>query len=267
MYQGTSRIKGALLLPVDRVYPDPDQPRQEFAADDLERLAGSLKERGQLQPIRVRADADGQRWVIIAGERRWRAAQLAGLTHVAAVEAQGRLSPEAILEDQLVENCLRVDLKPVEQARAYRSLMERLAINQQQLSARLNVRPSAVSEALSLLDLPEPVQQKVDAGLLAPSTAAVIARIDDPAEQERLAAETETAGLTTKEVRAALATKAAAAGKRPRREKPQTRRLEFEFDGVSIVITAADPDAPDAALEGALKRALAKLKSRTASAA
>ena len=86
-YQGCTRIKSALLIQVDRIVPDPNQPRKEFEPESLRQLADSLKERGQLQPIRVRWDAAMERWVIIAGERRWRAAALAGLPTITAVEA------------------------------------------------------------------------------------------------------------------------------------------------------------------------------------
>src|SRR5206468_5331750 len=98
---------------------------KEFEPGALERLAESLKERGQLQPIRVRWEAGMDKWVIIAGERRWRAATLAGLATVAAVEASGPLTDDEILGDQLVENCVREDLKPIEQARAFKALMDR----------------------------------------------------------------------------------------------------------------------------------------------
>ena len=123
-FTGLGRIKNAFLIPLDRIAPDPNQPRKDFKPEALERLAVSLKERGQLQPIRVRWNAPLDRWIIIAGERRWRAAALAGMATVAAVEASQPLTEDEILEDQLVENCVRSDLLPVEQARAFKTLME-----------------------------------------------------------------------------------------------------------------------------------------------
>ena len=118
-YEGVTRPRDALTIPVDKLRPDPDQPRREFDEEDLQRLAESLRSRGQLQPIRVRWDAGQQSWVIVSGERRWRAAGLAGLTSLACVEVKGEPTPDEILEDQLIENCLRADLKPIEQAHAY----------------------------------------------------------------------------------------------------------------------------------------------------
>ena len=90
---GIKQLKGGMMLPLDRVAPDPDQPRKEFDPEGLDRLAASLKTQGQVQPIRVRWNESVNRWIIIAGERRWRAAQIAGLETIAAVEAQGRSTP------------------------------------------------------------------------------------------------------------------------------------------------------------------------------
>src|SRR6185312_3212783 len=103
----------------------PEQPRKDFEPQALADLAASLKDRGQLQPIRVRWDEGSGRWLIVAGERRWRAAQMAGMTAMLCVEAKGAQTPDDILEDQLVENCLRADLAPLEQARAFKALVDR----------------------------------------------------------------------------------------------------------------------------------------------
>src|SRR4051812_45128101 len=119
-YDGVTRPKDALTIPVAKLLPDPDQPRSEFDEEELARLAESLRTRGQLQPIRVRFDAPRSAWVIISGERRWRAAMIAGLASLACVEVKGEPNADAILEDQLVENCLRSDLKPIEEARAFK---------------------------------------------------------------------------------------------------------------------------------------------------
>ena len=118
-YDGVTRPKDVLTVPIAKLVPDSEQPRSEFDDDELQRLAESLRSRGQLQPIRVRWDAIRELWVIVSGERRWRAAGLAGLAALACVEVKGELTPESILEDQLVENCLRSDLKPIEEARAF----------------------------------------------------------------------------------------------------------------------------------------------------
>jgi ParB family chromosome partitioning protein len=159
------------VIEVGRIGPDPSQPRTEFDAESLGRLAESLKTRGQLQPIRVRWDAVAGRYVIVLGERRWRGAQLAGLASVACVVIAGNPSADELLEDQLVENALREDLKPVEQARAFRSLMDRTGMSQNQLASKLGIGQGTISKAIALLGLPTDVQIAVDAGDIAPRAA------------------------------------------------------------------------------------------------
>lgn len=116
-YKGAARIKDALAIKLEQIIPDPNQPRKEFDPVALDELAASLKARGQLQPVRVRWDEGASRWILISGERRYRAALLAGLPTLTCIEATRPLTEEDLLEDQLVENCLRQDLKPIEQAR------------------------------------------------------------------------------------------------------------------------------------------------------
>ncbi len=195
-FQGRTALRDACSIRVDRIEPDPHQPRTEFDADSLERLAASLKARGQLQPIRVRWEEASGLYVIVLGERRWRAAKLAGLESVACVVVSGTMSPEEILEDQLIENCLRQDLRPIEQARAYQSLMQRLDLSQRALADKLNISQGQVMQSLRLLELPEPVRQSIDAGELAPTVGYQIAQIPDPQQQRAVAAEVMASGLT-----------------------------------------------------------------------
>jgi ParB family chromosome partitioning protein len=210
-FQGRRQLREAAQIRVDRIVPDPDQPRKEFDADSLARLAESLKTRGQLQPIRVRWDESRGVYVVVLGERRWRAAGIVGLDAVTAVVVNGRPSPEELLEDQLVENALREDLKPVEQARAYQSLMARLGLTQRQLAERLQVSQGAIAQALALLDLPAPVQAQVDGGRLAPTVAYEVAKLPTPEIQAELADRILAEGLTraavVAEVRAAKVAK------------------------------------------------------------
>jgi ParB family transcriptional regulator, chromosome partitioning protein len=177
-YRGASRIKDAMAIEIDRIVADPSQPRKEFEPGALEALASSLKERGQLQPVRVRWSGDLDRWVLISGERRWRAARMAGTATLMCVEAKGEMSPDEILEDQLVENCIREDLKPVEQGRAFRTLMDRRGCSARQLADSLRVSHQAVGRALALLTLPEDLQEQVDAGSIPASAAAEVAKVD-----------------------------------------------------------------------------------------
>jgi ParB family chromosome partitioning protein len=243
---GIKAIKGALMLPLDRVTPDPEQPRKEFDPEALERLAASLKDRGQVQPIRVRWDQGMERWIIIAGERRWRAARIAGLEAIAAVEAQGTLDPDAILEEQLVENCLRDDLKPIEQARAFEALLRRRGWSMRQLGEHLHLNHSAISRALSLLDLPEELREAIDAGSVAPSTGQEIAKVKDPEQRQALADQALAGQLVHREARARTT--------RPRKMSPT--RARYAYEGVTVQVTFDRPDVPHAEVVAALRRAL-----------
>jgi ParB family transcriptional regulator, chromosome partitioning protein len=175
------------VIRVDRLMPDPDQPRTEFDPEALEQLAGSLRTRGQLQPIRARWSAEADRYIIVVGERRWRAAALAGIEALECVVVDGTATPDEILEDQLVENALRADLKPVEQGRAYDRLMKARGLSQRALAERLNVSQAAVAKAVALLTLPEPIQTEVDAGSIGPDIAYQLSKIDDVREQAEMA--------------------------------------------------------------------------------
>lgn len=185
--EGRKRLDAASLIRLDRIIADPHQPRTEFDPDALELLAASLKARGQLQPIRVRWDDAADRYIVIVGERRYRAAKLAGLESIACVVATGGATVEDLLEDQLVENALRQDLKPVEQARAYRTLLSARGLTHRQLADRLQIGHASIARALALLDLPEPIQAEVEAGSIAPNTAYELSKVSDPDEQAELA--------------------------------------------------------------------------------
>jgi ParB family chromosome partitioning protein len=186
-YQGRVQLRDACLIRIDRIEADPNQPRSEFDAESLERLAASLKQRGQLQPIRVRWNEVNSRYSVVVGERRWRAAALAGLESLACIVVPGDATPEEILEDQLVENCLRVDLRPIEQARAYQSLIERLGLSQRALADTLNISQGHVMQALKLLELPEPIRASIEEGKIAPTIGYELSKIEDRTAQAELA--------------------------------------------------------------------------------
>jgi ParB family chromosome partitioning protein len=205
--EGRRRLESACVIRVDRIAPDPNQPRVEFDSDSLARLADSLKNRGQLQPIRVRWDDAKSIYVVVVGERRWRAAQLAGLETLACVVIAGGATPEDLLEDQLIENCLREDLRPIEQARAFKSLIESRGLSQRQLAERLQVGQGTISKALALLGLPEEIQRSVDSGDIGPDAAYQLSKVPDPVEQASLARDAVKGGLKRDEIKAKTSTK------------------------------------------------------------
>jgi ParB/RepB/Spo0J family partition protein len=159
-WQGVQKTAGAVEIPVTMIARDPDQPREEFADEALDRLAASLKARGQLQPIRVRWDEGRGVYMILVGERRWRAAQRAGLATLSAVVTEAPLEPADRLVLQLVENCLREDLQPIEQAKAFRALIAAHGWSVRRLAEELAITHSTVVRALALLDCPRPCRRR-----------------------------------------------------------------------------------------------------------
>lgn len=230
-YDGVTRPRDALTIPVAMIRPDPDQPRKEFAPEELAMLAGSLKARGQLQPIRVRYDEGRGGWTIVFGERRWRAAQMAGLETLTAVEVKGEPTPEDILEDQLIENCVRADLKPIEQAHSFRALMDRRGYSGRQLAEVLNCSHASVQRALALLELPASVRDQVEQGALAPATAYEVSKVADPMLQVEVAQAAVAEGLSRTEVSELVQ---AVKAKRP---VPSTRPEPVTIDAGGVLVT------------------------------
>lgn len=204
-YAGRTKGSGGEMA-LANIIPDPDQPRTEFDEAELAQLAESLKTHGQLQPIRVRwAQAHGK-WVVIAGERRYRAALLAGLTKLACVFVEAEVPADVLLEEQLVENAIRSGLKPIEQARAYRRLMDMKGWTGKQVGERLQLHPTSVTRALQLLDLPAQVQAHIDGGAIAPSVGVELAKIESVEAQAEVAERIVAEGLTRSEAAAAVKT-------------------------------------------------------------
>jgi len=160
---GSVRAEELRQLPIELISANPRQPRKRFDEDALEQLAASLGERGVLQPVLVRPAAGG-RYEIVAGERRWRAAQIAGLAEIPALVRE-REDAEA-LELALIENMAREDLSPIEEARACAALVEELNLTREEVGLRVGRGRVAVSNLVRLLDLPDAVIELLDSGAL-----------------------------------------------------------------------------------------------------
>jgi ParB family transcriptional regulator, chromosome partitioning protein len=182
-----TRNRAAGEIEVDQVMPDPEQPRKEFDDEAVRNLAEDIKARGQLQPIRCRWSATHQKWIIIAGERRWRAHKLAGLPKISCLFIDRDMTEQEIRSEQLVENLLREDLSPMEQARGFRHLMDLNHWTATELAAQLHISNAAVSRAVTLLKLPEDLQAKVEDGTLPPTTAYQVAKVKNAGKQRELA--------------------------------------------------------------------------------
>jgi ParB family chromosome partitioning protein len=149
--------KNYFICPIEKIQPNRNQPRKHFAPEKLEELAASIREQGIIQPIVVTRKTDG--YEIIAGERRWRAAQKAGLHEIPIVIRDA--TPDTVMELALIENIQRQDLNAIEEAHAYRSLVEHFSISQEDVARRVGKNRTTVTNSLRLLKLPEDIQQDI----------------------------------------------------------------------------------------------------------
>jgi ParB family transcriptional regulator, chromosome partitioning protein len=189
---------GPTKLPIEQIHADRANPRRSFDEAALEELAASLKHQGLLQPILVRKDGKGYR--IIAGERRWRAAQKAGLTELPVIIREA--SDAEAYELALVENIQRADLNPLEEAEAYRRLVEERKLTQEQVADRVGKDRSSVANSLRLLHLPNEVKQLVAEGDLDMGHARAILGLGSSKEMVLLARDVVTDKLTVRETEA-----------------------------------------------------------------
>ncbi|HJA25758.1 MAG TPA: ParB/RepB/Spo0J family partition protein [Candidatus Fournierella merdigallinarum] len=186
LFEDAARDVGGAVstLPLREIEPDKNQPRKDFDEQALSELADSIARHGLLQPIAVRATAGGA-YKIIAGERRWRAARLAGLSEVPVVIKD--VSDGEAMELALIENLQREDLDPVEEAMGYRQLMEKCGLTQEQAAQKLGKSRSAVANSLRLLNLPEAVLELLKGGKLSTGHAKVLLGLPDAALMEQAA--------------------------------------------------------------------------------
>ena len=228
-------------LPLQKVEPNPNQPRRRFDEEELQALSDSIAEHGILQPLAVRA-MEGGFYQIIAGERRWCAARLAGLKEVpvVVVEADDR----TVMELALIENLQRQDLNPMEEAEGYRVLTEEYGLTQEQAAARVGKSRPAVANALRLLALPEDVRSLVEKGELSAGHARAVLSLPTPARQRAAAQKILTLRLSVRQAEA-MCKRLAAEEKKPEPakrpavnyiaecEKALTRRLDRKVRIVS----------------------------------
>lgn len=194
----SDRRPGVAELPVANIEPNPLQPRRTFADEGLDELARSLREVGMLQPVVVTPGGRGG-FVLLAGERRWRAAQRAGLATIPAVVRDAGADSD-LLAVALIENLQREDLTPIEEARAYHHLRAELGLSQEEIARRVGKDRSTVANALRLLQLPLPVQALVDAGKLSAGHARALAGADRADVQEELAQRCVAQGWSVREL-------------------------------------------------------------------
>lgn len=186
-------VRSLRHIPIDLIQASPNNPRKHFAEEELADLAQSIRDKGLLQPLVVRSLSNGN-YEIVAGERRWRAAQRAGVHELPALIRE--LSDGESLEIALIENIQRSDLNPLEEARAYGQLLEQFNYTQQQLAESVGKSRSHISNTMRLLSLPEPVQKQIESGQLTAGHARTLVTSDSPSE---LADKIIQLGLTVRE--------------------------------------------------------------------
>lgn len=187
---------GYRTLPIYKVEPNPDQPRQDFDEEELQTLADSIAVHGVIQPLTVRELPSGY-YQIIAGERRWRAARLANLSEIPAIIIEA--DDKKAMELALIENLQRQDLNPVEEAMGYRTLMEDHGLTQEDAAKRVGKSRPAVANALRLLSLSEPLLEKVKTGELTPGHARAVLTLKTEKKQQEAAQKIISLGLSVRQ--------------------------------------------------------------------
>jgi ParB family chromosome partitioning protein len=203
-------------LPLDSIEPNPRQPREVFDEEALAELVASIRAVGVLQPVVVR-QAEGGRYQLVMGERRWRASREAGLERIPAIVRE--TADDALLRDALLENLHRQQLNALEEAAAYQQLLEEFGTTHEELADRIGRSRSHVTNTLRLLQLSPAVQRRVAAGVLSAGHARALLAVESPDEQDRLAARIIAEGLSVRAVEELVATRAEPARPRSPRSK------------------------------------------------
>jgi len=209
-------------IPVGDIVPNPQQPRKDFEINALSELAASLRQSGVIQPVVVRRA--GQGYQLIVGERRWRAAKLAGLEKIPAVIREA--TDAESLELALIENLLREDLNPIEEAEAYQKLLAQFAWTQEELAERVGKDRSSIANCLRLLKLPESIQADLRAGRLTMGHARALLSLGSAADQLRLREEILAHSWSVRATEEDVQRKRSQLPRRPLRRSPEMGALE-----------------------------------------
>ena len=224
-----STQQSPLLLPLQKIEPNRLQPRKSFNEEELASLADSIRQHGVIQPLLVRPMPDGS-YQLVAGERRWRASRMAGLTEVPVVIKE--LSDDEAMALALIENLQREDLNAIEEAQGIKALMDTLSLTQDEAAERVGKSRPAVANALRLLKLPDSVIALVSDGKLSPGHARALLGFKDEQDIIETADLIIEKGLTVRDVEKLVKKR----NKEPKAEKPAARRASY-YDEVELALT------------------------------
>ena len=208
------------IVDIYTVEPDREQSRKNFDPEKLQELSDSIRQYGVLQPLLVQKEKDYYK--IIAGERRWRAARLAGLTEIPVIVKE--FTPQDSMAVSLIENLQRQNLNPMEESMAYQKLLTEFSMTQEQVAEKLGKSRSAIANSLRLQNLPEAVQKSISEGMISMGHAKVLLGLDDKAEQTRLAVRIIGEKLSVRELEQILAEK------KPTKAKKKSEKKETAKD-------------------------------------
>ena len=225
-----------LEVKINDVEPNADQPRKVFDQERLQALAESIKEHGVVQPIIVRQD--GSRYVIVAGERRWRAAKLAGLKTIPVVVKE--LSSRQVMEIALIENLQREDLNPIEEAEAYQKLMDEYSMTQEEVAKLVGKSRAAIANSVRLLTLAKEIREMLVDGRLTSGHARTLVAIEDENRQKELADLIVKKGLNVREAEKLAAQEAKRAAKKVRPKKEDVEMTQLVEDLRTLFGTKID---------------------------
>lgn len=212
-----------ITVKLSKIEPNRDQPRKDFNEEQLQELADSIKKYGVLQPLLVQKKESG--FEIVAGERRWRAAKLAGLKEVPVVIRE--YSPQQAMEIALIENVQREDLNPIEEALAYQRLMQEFQLKQEEIAERVSKNRSTITNSMRLLNLTREVRQMLVENRITSGHARALLGVEDPKLQLELAQKIEQNRLSVREVEKAV--KLLGKEKKEKKKKPNDEALELIF--------------------------------------
>lgn len=253
-YAGRTRSRAAGEMEIERIIPDPEQPRTIFDKDDLRRMSENIGKVGILQPIRVRWSELHQKWMIISGERRYRASKLAGLETIPCVFVEGEMEETDLRSEQLVENCQREDLKPIEQAKAFNALIDLTDWSTQRLASELNLSKASVVRSLALLSLPSDIKDKIEKGDLTASAGYAISQVHGESQQRKL-----TDQVIEKKLSRDQITEITKSKKPATEERSQTSVRKITTKNATVIVQIDKANASTADVQSVLMAAMKEL--------